>query len=162
MLERRLFPAPTRTEGWQLSRFDGGTSAPEDAQSCAAGWANLQATVLHAAPNLQSLMLPLLPSPAAAAAAAPTDPAPASPLSIITPPPTVTAAGWSGGGCANRQDAARHEAPNLHVLTVDAGLPVIKGAVCVAAAGMAGAACVMQTEATGACAVVPVAIICSC
>jgi hypothetical protein len=87
-----------------LPRTRGGctaSSAPDDAQSCAAGWANLQATVLHAAPNLQSLMLPLLPSPAAAvavvaaAAAAPTEPALTSPPLLPPPPPPVAAAGCS-------------------------------------------------------------------
>ena len=131
MSEPRLFPALTRTEGWPLSRSDGGTSAPEDAQSCAAGWANLQATVLHAAPNLQSLMLPLL-SPAAAAAAAAAAPPPPPP----PPPPTaaVVAARSAGNpffasacaaitfcvGCAYLHPRARHAAPNLHTFKLPA------------------------------------------
>lgn len=100
------------------------SSAPEDAQTCTAGCANLHFTVLHAAPNLQGLMLALPPPP------------PSPPCSA-----GVVSTGWSGAGCAKRQDTARHFAPNLHALTVDTVSPVttatVGWAACTVGAGAA-------------------------
>lgn len=99
----------------------------------------MHATVLHAAPNLQSLMLALLPSPPAPA------PAPLPPPPPIFPSPfcsCASAATVSCAGCAYLHEEARHAPPNLHIF---------KPPGCASAACTGGGAVLREISATTPC-----------